>query len=642
MEPTRLGPYAIRRRIGRGGMGTVYEAVDAAGRPVAVKTLSAYLGDEAGLRRRFEAEIETLKGLRHPGIVRLIAFGEDEGVPFFAMELVPGRSLEETLKAGRTFSWQETVTVAAEIARALKAAHDQGIVHRDLKPANLLLPDEPGGGVKLADFGIARLFGDTGQTLAGTVVGTAEYMAPEQAAGGPVDHRVDLYALGLVMYAMLVGRPPFRGGEVGEVLRRQQRETPARVSAFVTDVPATLDRLIGKLLAKDPADRPATALALGRLLAAIEQDPRPPNAADPVATADPAAATVDFRGGNTLLGREPPPEVPPGVDLLAATRATVAGAAPHPATHGPAAMAADARGQAATLPFVNPTAADGPASLAHRPTEPAPGLRKPQFPADTRFTTVEELDRSQQDQAARQRRREGLTRFGLAGGLVALVVAVGYVVSQPVSRDTLHQRIMEVADDPGADLRDATDLIDLFLARHGDDPRAVTIRSLRRMLDLDALEREARRRPRTSGPLGPLERDYRAAVAREQESPVACLAGLEAILTVYGAGPPTGDEGDERSTAADASLWLDLTRRQIDRVRPLAAREREEDATRAAATLGEAASLATRAETTADQAAREALLARRRELLSGLVEIFGDRPHVADAVTEARRLLAAP
>ena len=265
MEPTRLGPYAIRRRIGRGGMGTVYEAVDAAGRPVAVKTLSAYLGDETGLRRRFEAEIETLKGLRHPGIIRLIAFGEDEGVPFFAMELVPGRSLEETLKAGRTFSWQETVTVAGEIARALKAAHDQGIVHRDLKPANLLLPDEPGGGVKLADFGIARLFGDTGQTLAGTVVGTAEYMAPEQAAGGPVDHRVDLYALGLVMYAMLVGRPPFRGGEVGEVLRRQQRETPARVSAFVTDVPATLDRLIEKLLAKDPADRPATALALGRI-----------------------------------------------------------------------------------------------------------------------------------------------------------------------------------------------------------------------------------------------------------------------------------------------------------------------------------------------------------------------------------------
>ena len=601
-------------------MGTVYEAVDAAGRPVAVKTLSAYLGDETGLRRRFEAEIETLKGLRHPGIVRLIAFGEDEGLPFFAMELVPGRSLEETLKAGRTFSWQETVTVAGEIARALKAAHDQGIVHRDLKPANLLLPDEPGGGVKLADFGIARLFGDTGQTLAGTVVGTAEYMAPEQAAGGPVDHRVDLYALGLVMYAMLVGRPPFRGGEVGEVLRRQQRETPARVSAFVTDVPATLDRLIEKLLAKDPADRPATALALGRLLATIEQDPRPPNAADPVAT-----ATIDFRGGNTLLGREPPPEVPPGVDLLAATRATVAGAAPQPATHSPAAMAADARGQAATLPFVNPTAADGPASLAHRPTEPAPGLRQPHIPADTRFTTVEELDRSQQDQAARQRRREGLTRFGLAGGLVALVVAVGYVVSQPVSRDTLHERIMALAGDPGADLRDATDLIDLFLARHGDDPRAVTIRSLRRALDLDALER-----------------DYRAAVAREQESPFACLTGLETILALYGAGSPTGDEGDELSTAADASLWLDLTRRQIDRVRPLAAREREEDAARAGATLGEAASLATLAETTADQAAREALLARRRGLLSGLVEIFADRPHVADAVTEARRLLAAP
>ncbi|MCS5616678.1 MAG: serine/threonine protein kinase, partial [Pirellulales bacterium] len=157
MEPTRLGPYTIRGRLGRGGMGTVFEAVDADGQAVAVKTLTTHLSDDEGMRRRFEAEIEALKGLRHPGIVRLLAFGQDEGRPFFAMELVRGHSLEEMLKAGRRFSWQETVAIAGEITRALKVAHDQGIVHRDLKPANLLFPEQTGieGSVRLADFGIA-------------------------------------------------------------------------------------------------------------------------------------------------------------------------------------------------------------------------------------------------------------------------------------------------------------------------------------------------------------------------------------------------------------------------------------------------------------------------------------------------------
>jgi serine/threonine protein kinase len=189
-------------------MGTVFEAVDGEGSVVAVKTLTAQLSDDEGMRRRFEAEIEALKGLRHPGIVRLLAFGEDDGQPFFAMELVRGQSLEQLLKAGRRFGWRETASIASEVARALKVAHDRGIVHRDLKPANLLFPEQPGvdGCVRLADFGIARLFGDSGHTQAGTVVGTAEYMAPEQAAGEVVDQRADLYALGLVMFAMLTGR----------------------------------------------------------------------------------------------------------------------------------------------------------------------------------------------------------------------------------------------------------------------------------------------------------------------------------------------------------------------------------------------------------------------------------------------------
>ena len=139
-------------------MGAVYEAEDPmSGEVVAVKVLSAQFGDDAALRRRFDVEIETLKALRHPGIVRLLAFGEEDGQPYFAMELVRGRSLEDLIRAGRRFTWQETVSIATEIAAALKAAHDQGIVHRDLKPANLLFLDEPqpgSGSVKLADFGM--------------------------------------------------------------------------------------------------------------------------------------------------------------------------------------------------------------------------------------------------------------------------------------------------------------------------------------------------------------------------------------------------------------------------------------------------------------------------------------------------------
>jgi serine/threonine-protein kinase len=594
-------------------MGTVFEAVDAAGAGVAVKTLSAHLGDDAGLRARFAVEIEALKALRHPGIVRLLAFGEEEGRPFFAMELVRGRSLEEILKSGKRFDWQETVAIAADVARALKSAHDQGIVHRDLKPANLLFPAEPGpeSRVKLADFGIARLFGDTGHTQAGTVVGTAEYMAPEQAAGSPVDARVDLYALGLVMFAMLTGRPPFRGGDVTEVLRRQRKEPPPRVSAIVPEVPDGVDDLVARLLAKDPADRPPNALAVGRLLATLR------DGLGSEAAGDASAAAAHPRNATPTLpiGSSPGSS---GIDLLAATRVT-AGAArgtPEPA---------------ATQAFMPATARDG-RSLAHRATEPSRGGAPAAPPVANRFTTVEELQRVARVEAERFARRDRWVRLVTAGGLIATVLAGGYVMLQPLTADQIHDRIRAIADTPAADLRDARPMIELFLARFPADPRADSIRDLERELDLDALERRVRRRPRADEALPPIERDYRAAIAREAESPLACLAALEAILTLHADDPPTAD--------VDPQLWLDLVRRQIERVTPLAAREREEDLGRAAATLAEARALAVQAEAAA-KAERVELVTRQRDLLEGLVEIYATRPHLADAVAEARALLAA-
>src|SRR5215469_8738154 len=162
----RLGPYTIGRKLGRGGMGTVYAAVNAeTGEPAAVKVLSAALAQEEGFRERFEAEIESLKKLHHPNIVQLFGYGEQDGHHFYGMELVRGRSLEEELLAGRTFDWREVTELAIQVCRALKHAHDRGVIHRDIKPANLLLADD--GTLKLSDFGIAKLFGNTGLTADG-------------------------------------------------------------------------------------------------------------------------------------------------------------------------------------------------------------------------------------------------------------------------------------------------------------------------------------------------------------------------------------------------------------------------------------------------------------------------------------------
>ena len=234
MEIERLGPYQIVGMLGRGGMGAVYKAVHReTGEPAAVKLLSADLAQEEGFRSRFEAEIETLRKLHHPNIVRLFGFGEQEGQLFYAMELVDGNSLEEELRRGRRFDWREVTRIGIETCRALRHAHDRGVIHRDIKPGNLLLAAD--GRVKLSDFGIARLFGYSRLTSAGNVLGTAEYMAPEQAAGQPVDARADLYSLGALMYALLARRPVFRGKSLPEMLHKQRYEQPEPIRKHVPD-----------------------------------------------------------------------------------------------------------------------------------------------------------------------------------------------------------------------------------------------------------------------------------------------------------------------------------------------------------------------------------------------------------------------
>ena len=176
------------------------------------------------------------------------------------MELIEGTNLEQELAAGRRFSWRDVTQLGIDISRALKHAHDHGVIHRDLKPANLLLDDNDQ--VKLTDFGIAKLFGASGMTLSGNVLGTVDYMAPEQASGEVTSPRCDLYSLGCVMYALLTGRPPFRGKSIPEVLHKVRYEQHRPVGTITSEVPEDLERIIDELLEKDPDDRIRTALSL--------------------------------------------------------------------------------------------------------------------------------------------------------------------------------------------------------------------------------------------------------------------------------------------------------------------------------------------------------------------------------------------
>jgi serine/threonine-protein kinase len=624
MQPTQLGPYTIDALLGRGGMGAVYEATDGrTGERVAVKTLAAHLGDDPAMQRRFLAEIDTLKALRHPCIVRLLAFGDDDGVPFFAMELVRGRSLERLLRAGRRFDWRETVEIGLAITRALKSAHDHGVVHRDLKPANLLFRDAPDAEapVKLADFGIAKLFGAAGETVAGTVVGTAEYMAPEQAAGHAVDHRVDLYALGLVLYTMLAGRPPFRGGEVRDVLRRQQTETPPRLTAVAEGVPPELDDLVARLLAKDPRQRPASALAVGRLLSAI---------AGSGAAAQPTTRPLDAAGPATAAA--------PALDLLGATRATHTG----DTTPAPLAVLPDpasghrADAEAVTMPIAD---GSGTAARARQTTDVDSTATTAARPAVGRFVTLEDLHRASREEERSRWWRDAVARVVTGLGIAGVLAAGGFFLLTPPTADALHGRILAIAADPEADLRDARPLIEAFLTAHGDDPRAPEVRDVARTLDLDMLERRSRRRRDDDDALPALEREYRGAMAREQAGAAACIAALEAVLALHADDP--GDPAAEAALPLEqrASLWLDLVRRQIERLEPRARADREEDARRIEAALAEAAALASEA---AGAAAgdRDRLLERRRDLLVGIIELYAPRPHLDDAVARARSLLA--
>ena len=261
MSTKKFGPYIIREVLGRGGMGTVYRASDVnSDEEVAVKALSPTYSFDERFRMRFEAEIDALIQLDHPNIVRLISYGQEDGNLFYAMELIDGKSLFDLQKEVGRIGWQKILEIALDVSRGLRHAHDRGIIHRDLKPGNMILNGE--GVTKLADFGIAKMFGGSQMTADGNVLGTMDFMAPEQAQGKPVTVRSDLYSLGVVMYALLTGRPPFAAESAEETIRRVTAAEVKPIKKLVSDIPDHLAKLIHDLIQKKPDDRVQTAQAL--------------------------------------------------------------------------------------------------------------------------------------------------------------------------------------------------------------------------------------------------------------------------------------------------------------------------------------------------------------------------------------------
>src|SRR5262245_24082108 len=224
----RLGPYVLLGLLGRGGMGDVYLAHDPAlRRQVALKVLPPELADDPELAARFHAEAAAAAAVQHPAVVGVYYHGQDGPWHYFAMQYVPGESLQQRLDRRGRLPLGEALALLEDCLRGLGAAHEAGLVHRDVKPANVLL-DTRGGRPRalLADFGLVKRVEGTQHTATGVVLGTVEYMAPEQGQGLPVDGRADLYSLGVVAYRMLAGRLPLRGRSAAELLFKHSFERP--------------------------------------------------------------------------------------------------------------------------------------------------------------------------------------------------------------------------------------------------------------------------------------------------------------------------------------------------------------------------------------------------------------------------------
>jgi serine/threonine-protein kinase len=303
--------YRLRRQLGRGASGVVYEAehVDL-GRRVAIKVLDAEHTHSREFVARFRREARALSRLHHNGLVRVYDFGQaPDGRMFCVMELIEGRTLRQALDKGEHFGWRQTMRIARQACLALHAAHECGVVHRDIKPANVFLTDK--GQVKIIDFGLAKSSDEVAEPVATgpsarlgsmTLFGTPEYMAPEQVAGGPIDGRADLYALGCVLYEMLNARLPFVEQSAVATLDAKLKGNPDPLLTRTRAIPRSVARLVMRALARHPSRRFADAASMASVVSDVLDEPSRTRARRRSIGAGVVAAVMAF--SVVLLGRQ--------------------------------------------------------------------------------------------------------------------------------------------------------------------------------------------------------------------------------------------------------------------------------------------------------------------------------------------------
>ncbi|MEN9647041.1 MAG: hypothetical protein RL238_3710 [Actinomycetota bacterium] len=300
--------YELQQRIGRGGMADVFLARDLLlDRPVAIKVLFPEFAVDPNFVERFRREAQSAANLNHPNIVGVYDWGKYANTYFMAMEYVQGRTLADILKANGHVTSQQAAEIASEVAAALGFAHRNNVVHRDIKPANILIGAN--GQVKVADFGIARALNsptENSLTQAGSVMGTATYFSPEQAQGAQPDPRSDLYSLGIVLYEMVAGRPPFNGENPVSIAYKQVHENPQPLNQLVADVPKPFEAIVAKLLAKKPEVRYQNAEAVRDELRRFRNG-EPVQALAAVLGTAPAAAAVGVAATTAMPRTAQPP-----------------------------------------------------------------------------------------------------------------------------------------------------------------------------------------------------------------------------------------------------------------------------------------------------------------------------------------------
>jgi serine/threonine-protein kinase len=561
-----LGPYKVERTLGRGGMGTVYKGIHAqSGEAVAIKVIATGIANNMRFRRRFAAEVETLKRLKHPHIVQLVGYGEEQGLLFYSMEYVDGHSLHDHLRQHSRLPWSEVIQIGIETTAALKHAHDIGIIHRDLKPANLMLNKV--GRIKLTDFGIAKLFGSTDMTAAGSVIGTADYMPPEQAEGKAVTIRSDLYSLGGVLYALLAGKAPFGGKSVPEVLYSVRYNSVPDLRERVPDVPRELAELIHQLLEKDPGQRPPTALVVGNRLKSLQQGLKRlasghgpgAHSGDRSSTKPPGTQLTsldlsdvddqELRLTSTAhsqtrqpVGEQPVPangepakdqgEPPLGTHELQ-TQVAPEGMVAPPSDEKFTAIAGDGRspqGNSADASADFQSAAPSGAPITSGgPSHFTPIGDKP--PKTTSFASDDDEQQPSID----------WLHYGSVAGLVCLLlgcIGLGWWLLRPASANHLYAEVSAaVASGDDAQLLQASGLIEEFLTRYPDDERSAELQALSDEVELARWSKVLQRRASRSGGvenLSVIEQGFLQGVQLLSEDSQAAQIKLAAFVEIFG------------------------------------------------------------------------------------------------------------